>query len=55
MLADRPARTFGCAGFSTDRQNLALQLDALRMAGCDEVSEDCIFGTTTSRPTVPQH
>ena len=50
--ADRLARNLGCARISTDNQNLALQLDALRKAGCDDVFEDRISGTTTSRPTL---
>ena len=50
--ADRPPRTFGYARVSTDDQNLALQLDALRHAGCDEVFEDRISGKTTSRPAL---
>ena len=50
--AGRPARTFGYARVSTDDQNLALQLDALRKAGCDQVFEDCISGKTTSRPAL---
>ena len=50
--ADHPARTFGYARVSTDDQNLALQLDALRRTGCDEVFEDRISGKTTSRPAL---
>ena len=50
--ADRPVRTFGYARVSTDDQNLALQLDALRKAGCDAVFEDRMFGKTTSRPAL---
>ena len=50
--ADCPPRTFGYARVSTDDQNLALQLGALRHAGCDEVFEDCMSGKTTSRPAL---
>jgi len=50
--ADRPARTFGYARVSTNDQNLALQLDALQKAGCNEVFEDRISGKTTSRPAL---
>ncbi len=50
--ADRLPRTFGYARVSTDDQNLALQLNALRKTGCDEVFEDRISGKTTSRPAL---
>lgn len=41
----------GYARVSTDDQNLALQLDALRKAGCDEVFEDQgVSGASTKRP-----
>lgn len=41
----------GYARVSTDDQNLALQADALRAAGCETVHEDRGFtGTATQRP-----
>ena len=51
-VRDRQPRTFGYARVSTEDQNLALQLEALRKAGVDEVFEDCISGKTTSRPAL---
>ena len=47
---DRLPGLFGYAWVSIGDQNTALQLDAPRTAGCDEVFEDCISGKTTSRP-----
>jgi DNA invertase Pin-like site-specific DNA recombinase len=41
----------GYARVSTDEQNLALQLDALRAAGCERVERDHgVPGSATSRP-----
>ena len=40
----------GYARVSTDDQNLALQLDALRDAGCAPVFEDTVSGASPSRP-----
>lgn len=37
---------------STEDQNLALQLDALRKVGCDEIFEDRISSRATSRPAI---
>jgi DNA invertase Pin-like site-specific DNA recombinase len=47
--ADRAPMVYGYARVSTEEQNLALQLDALTKAGCDEVFQDRISGRTTSR------
>jgi len=39
----------GYARVSTDEQNLALQLDALREAGCAEIFQDTGSGTDSGR------
>jgi DNA invertase Pin-like site-specific DNA recombinase len=39
----------GCARVSTDDQNLALQLDALRAEGCERVFQDTASGTRPDR------
>lgn len=44
----------GYARVSTDDQNLALQLDALQKAGCDQVFTDKVSGTVISRPGLDQ-
>jgi DNA invertase Pin-like site-specific DNA recombinase len=43
----------GYAHVSTDEQNLALQLDALKAAGCDAVYEDRLSGAA-KRPGLAQ-
>jgi DNA invertase Pin-like site-specific DNA recombinase len=43
-------RLVGYARVSTDEQTTALQLDALRSAGCDVIHEDSASGAARSRP-----
>lgn len=39
----------GYARVSRDEQNLDLQIDALKLAGCEKIYTDKIGGTTTER------
>jgi DNA invertase Pin-like site-specific DNA recombinase len=57
MPARRPAKKHSASGVpigyarvSTDDQNLALQLDALKKSGCDRVFTDKVSGTRLVRP-----
>jgi DNA invertase Pin-like site-specific DNA recombinase len=43
-------KKIGYARVSTEDQTLALQLDALRSAGCDAVHEDRLSGVAANRP-----
>jgi DNA invertase Pin-like site-specific DNA recombinase len=42
--------SIGYARVSTIEQDLALQTDALRKAGCDNIFDDTLSGATTQRP-----
>jgi DNA invertase Pin-like site-specific DNA recombinase len=49
-MEEAKGRVVGYARTSTDRQNLALQLDALRAAGAAEIFQDQVSGARTKRP-----
>jgi DNA invertase Pin-like site-specific DNA recombinase len=46
---ENQSRKIGYARVSTDNQNLDLQLNALRAAGCEELFEDTLSGATETR------
>ena len=52
MLQSAPASDLRLRPGLDRDQNLAVQLDALRRAGCYEVFENRISGKTTSRPAL---
>lgn len=47
-------KNFGYARVSTTDQNLDTQIDALEKYGCDEIFQDKISGTLTSRPALDE-
>ena len=49
-----PEHRIGYARVSTRDQNLDLQLDALKKAGCDKIYEDTSGGSTSQRPGLDQ-
>jgi DNA invertase Pin-like site-specific DNA recombinase len=48
------AHRIGYARISTRDQNLDLQINALKKAGCDKIYEDTISGTKSQRPGLAQ-
>ena len=50
VIETRSPRLVGYARVSTDEQTTALQLDALRSAGCAVIHEDSASGASRSRP-----
>jgi DNA invertase Pin-like site-specific DNA recombinase len=50
----RSIMKIGYARVSTHDQHLALQLDALRQAGCRQIYEEVVSGARTERPVLQQ-
>jgi DNA invertase Pin-like site-specific DNA recombinase len=50
----RRAMKVGYARVSTRDQHLTLQLDALRKAGCRQISEEVVSGARAERPVLQQ-
>lgn len=49
-LSDRSRMLIGCARVSKEEQNLDLQHDALRAAGCERIFDDKASGARTEWP-----